>query len=274
MLYYLLAMEFLRNINKKSLASEVLYVVLNVGLAIVAMVLVRVTGTVWLALVLMLLSRWRVFAVRPRFWLANIQSDSVSLIISLSFVIFLFLANGNPSSFQVLLTQIALVVLYTMWLLLLRPKSKRMYIVMQAGVALFCGVTAVYAIAYAAPVSLTVLFIWLIGVSTGRHVLGSYDEEPHSGFLNLVFGLVIAELGWLGYHWAIAYKLYFMGNLMLPQMSIIITLVGFLMYRCYNSYRHHQKIRLNDIILPLIFSVALTLVLLLFFNSISVSSFS
>lgn len=270
-------MEFLKNVNRKSLASEVLYVGLNVALAVVSMVLVRITDTPWPAFILMILSRWRVFAVRPRFWLANILSDLVSLIVSLGFVVFLYLANismTSSSDLQVLIIQIIIVVLYIAWLLLLRPQSKRMYVAMQAGVALFVGTTAIYALAYALPASLVVILMWLVGCAATRHVVSSYDEEAHINFLTLAGGLLMAEIGWVCYHWTIAYDIPATNNLMIPQASLIVICFGFLVYKAYDSYYHNKKIKLNDILLPLIFTVLLVLVLLIFFNSVSVSSFN
>lgn len=270
-------MEFLKSINRKSLASEALYISLNIALAVVSMILIRVTNTPWPALVLMILSRWRVFAVRPRFWIANILSDLVSLIVSLSFVIFLYLANVNVTSggdMQVLLIQIVLVALYILWLLLLRPQSKRVYVAMQASVALFAGVTAIYALSYALPVSVVVLLMWGVGCSVTRHIISNYDEEAHINFFTLAGGFLMAEIGWVYYHWIIAYDIPATDNLMLPQASVVITSLGFLMYKMYDSYYHNKKIKLNDILLPLIFTILLVLTLLIFFNGVSANSFN
>jgi len=88
-------MEFLKTAKHRSLLSEILYIALNVGFVIGLMLIVRTTGSVWLAFTLILLSKWRVLSVRPRFWFANIQADLVSFIVGISFVIFLYHSNST-----------------------------------------------------------------------------------------------------------------------------------------------------------------------------------
>jgi len=232
------------------------------------MFLVKVTGSLWPAFILVLLSKWRVFAVRPQFWFANIQANLVSMIVSVSYVIFLYIANSmNVGDAQILLLQGFLVVMDICWLLFLKPQSKRKYVIAQAGVGLFVGVTAIYSVAFGWIASPVVILTWLIGYATARHVLSSYDDEDHIVLLSLAWGLVMAEIGWLAYHWTIAYRLPIITSVSIPQVSIIVLCLGFLVYRTYNSYYHFQKIRFNDIILPLLFALAIIGVLVLGLNS-------
>lgn len=262
-------MEFLKIIKRRSFINEFVYVTLNISLALGLMVLVRVTGSLWPAFILVLISKWRVFAVRPRFWLANIQANLVSAIVSVSYVVFLYSTNSaNMGVSQIFILQSLLVVLDICWLLFLKPRSKRKYVVAQAGVALFVGVTAIYAMAYGWIATPVVVLIWLVGYATARHVLSSYDDEDHIILLSLAWGLVTAEIGWLTYHWTIAYRLPILTNVLLPQVSIVVFCLGFLTYRVYNSYYHFQKIRFSDIILPAIFSLGIIGILILGLNSV------
>lgn len=262
-------MEFLKTIKRKSFLSEVSYVVLNVALAIAIMATIRVTGSIWPAIVIVLLSRWRVFAVRMRFWFANIQSDLVSLVVSVAYVVFLYNANmANLPDTQILLFQGILTMLYIGWLLLLKPQSKRKYVALQAGVSIFVGVTAIYVSSYSWVATPVILLMWLIGYSAARHVLSTYDEETHIVLLSLVVGLLFAEAGWIGYHWTIAYRLPIFSDVLLPRASILMVCFSFLAYKAYDSFYHHQKVRMADIIMPLIFCISLTTVLVFAFNSL------
>jgi hypothetical protein len=168
---------------------------------------------------------------------------------------------------QVIILQSLLAMLDIGWLLFLKPKSKRKYVVAQAGVALFVGVTAIYIAAYDWIASPVVLLVWLVGYATARHVLSSYDDEDHTVLLSLAWGMTLAEIGWLAYHWTIAYQLPIVTSVLLPQVSVIIMCLSFVVYRAYNSYYHHQKIRMNDILLPLIFTIGIIGILVLAFNS-------
>jgi hypothetical protein len=243
---------------------------LNIILTIALVVIVRATGSLWFAFALVLLSQWRVFAIRPRFWFAHIQANMISMIVSLSFVVFLYVANGaSAGEPQTLLLQILLSIMYMVWLLFLKSQSKRVYVVAQAGVALFAGITAIFSMSYGWLASPVVLLVWLVGFATARQVLSVYDEESHSILLSIIWGLVLSEIGWLAYHWTIAYRLPLLNGFLLPQVSIVMLSLGFLSYKSYDSFYNNQKIRFNDIMLPLIFSVGIITILILAFNGIS-----
>lgn len=263
-------MDFLKTVKKRrSFLSELVYVVLNIGLAVALMVIVRTTNSLLPAFALVLLSKWRILAVRPRFWVANIQANMVSIIVSISFVVLLYNVNlVNTGDIKGIIAQLILTALYIGWLLFLKPKSKRKYVVLQAGVALFLGITAIYTMSYSWIATPVVLLVWLVGYVTARHVLNTYDED-YGLLLSLSWGLILAEIGWLAYHWTIAYRLPIINNMLLPQVSIVMLCLGFLATKSYDSYFHHEKVRISDIIMPLIFTVAIIAVLMLAFNGIS-----
>ena len=142
-------MEFLRSYKHRSLINEIVYISLNIGLALTLMIVVYVTGLIWPSLILVMLSMWRVFAVRSQFWFANIQTNLVSFIVSVSYVVFLYVTKtNNYSESQTWIIMLTLASLFSCWLLILKPLSKRKYIILQAGVALFTGVSALYTITY------------------------------------------------------------------------------------------------------------------------------
>ena len=266
-------MEFLKIVKRRSFLNEVIYIGLNIALAFGLMIIIRTTNSFLLAFGLVLLSRWRVLAVRFRYWFANIQGDLVSLIISISFVVFLYNLNIAGLDYaKTLIIQILLTIAYIAWLIFLRPQSKRKYIVAQAGLALFMGVTTIYSVGYDWPAVLVVSLVWLVGYAAARHVLNDYDEESHYLLLSLSWGLILAEIGWLAYHWTIAYKLPIFSNILLPQVSIIAVCFGFLSYKTYTSYFHYQKVRMADIILPLIFTLSIIAVLVLAFNGVGIGT--
>ncbi len=254
-------MEFLKAAKRRSLWSEVAYIGLNVLLAIIILIVVRAVESPLPAFALVLLSKWRVLAVRPRYWVAHILSNLVDIIVSLSLVVLLNAASG------VLAAQIVITLLYIVWLLVLKPRSKRSLVVMQAGVGLVAGVTAISIVSYDWYVSFVVLAYWLIGFSTARHVLVAYNHESHVTFLSLAWGFIMAEIGWLSYHWMIAYDIVGVGDIKIPQVVIIAFFLGFIVERAYADYYEHGKIKLNNILLPLLLSTSVIMIVLLFFNS-------
>jgi hypothetical protein len=262
-------MEFLKLVRKRSFLSEAVYTVLNIALAVAVVIVIRYTGSIGFAIGLVVLSKWRVFAVRPRFWWANLRSNLVDFIVSISFVLHMYIVNdATIAEPRKLLLLAILTVLYIGWLLFIKPRSKRAFIAVQAGSAVLLGTSALYALSYSWPASLVVLAMWLIGYTAARHILSAYDDETHGLFLSLAWGVILAQLGWVAYHWTIAYNLPFVTTLHIPQVAILATLMSFLAFKSYDSFHKNAKIRINDIILPLLFTLSVALVLLTIFNRV------
>lgn len=255
-------MELLKSKPRRSHITEAAYAALNVALAIIILLVVMSIETIWLPLALVLLSKWRVLAVRPRFWLANILANLVDIIVGLSFVVIIFQADGLAAF------QVAMTVLYIGWLLFIKPRSKRTFVATQALIAQFLGINALAMVAYALDPVIFTVAIWVIGFATSRHILVHYGE-PLTTYLSLVSAIVLAQLGWVGYHWLFAYSFFGAQTLMISQLAIIGTLMLFMAERYYSAQHNNKNVRLQDVLLPVVFSVSLILLMILFFNNIS-----
>lgn len=255
-------MEFLKSSKRRSFLSEFIYIALNVALAVAMLTVVLAIESPIAAIALVVLSKWRVLAVRPRYWFANVQANLVDIIVSLSVVVLLYAASGAFAA------QCSLTLLYIVWLLFVKPRSKRVFIAIQAGTAIFLGVTALGILSYDWIATPVVALMWLIGYSAARHVLGNY-EETHISFYSLLWGLVVAEIGWLTYHWTFGYALPGVGSIELSQTALITISLSFLAERIYGSYTRHGAVRSNDVILPALLSVSVIVILLVFFNTLN-----
>ncbi len=254
-------MEFLRVVKRRQSAfSELIYIALNVGLAVAILAAIWATGSPWLGLVIVLLSKWRVLAVRPRYWFTHLEANIVDIVVSVSVVLLMYIA-GQAENLQGLIVQIVLALLYTFWLLVVKPRGNRQAIAIQAGVAIFIGTLALASVSYEWPSSLFVLGMWVIGYTSARHVLASYSEESLR-FLSLAWGFIAAEIGWITYHWTVAYTLPNAAGLKLPQVSLILLGLSFVAERAYNSYHRHGTIRRNDVLLPLLLVIGVLIIML------------
>lgn len=241
-------MELLKTVRKRSFLSEVAYVILNIILAVMLLVLVLVVNVPWPALGLVLLSKWRVFAVRSRYWTANIRANLVDTIVGVSMVVFLYSAAGD------LATQIALTALYVAWLLFVKPRSKQAFVNAQAAVGLIFGIGAIVQISPVLPVSVVVLLSWVVGYASARHVL-SVRHESHINFLSLTWGFVVAEIMWLAYHWTIGYQVG--ASLQLSQIVVIIAAISFLAERVYSSHHKNGQIQSSDVMMPTLLTLSI-----------------
>lgn len=258
-----MSMKFLQPSRRRSVVSEAVYIALNIILVAVVVGLILVTESPWLAVAAVVLSKWRVFAVRPRYWLAHIQTNLVDATVSISMALLIYAALGS------LTTQLVLAVLYMVWLLAVKPRSTRRFVAIQAGNAIFWGISALLTMAYDWPSSAIVVVFWVIGYAAARHTLGAYDE-PHRAFYSMAWGFALAEFGWLFYHWTFTYQLFGGGSLSVAQPAIIVTAISFLAYKAYDSFYHEQTVRIGDVLLPTLLTTSVVIVLLVVFNSLPV----
>ncbi len=261
------SMEFLRSAKRRSLVSELMYLLLNVGLAVALLIVVWVVESPLPAFALVLLSKWRVLAVRPRYWLAHVQANMVDIIVSLGLVILLYTA-GHGGTGDGVVTQIILTLLYIAWLLVLKPRTKRSYVVAQAGVALAIGTIALFSVAYGWPSSLVVIAMFILGYSTARHVLSAYSD-PDLMTMSLIWGFVMAQIGWVSFHWLIAYQIPFVEMIKLPQVTIVVLAISFLAERVYSSYVKNGEVRGSDVLLPSLLSLGVLAVVVVLFNGLN-----
>ena len=260
-------MELLKLATRRSVFSEATYIVLNLLLAASVLGLVISFSSPIPAFALVLLSKWRVLAVRPRFWFANIQTNLVDIMVGVSAVTLLWQAGSEGSSSSLPL-QIVLALLFAAWLLILKPRSRRKSMLWQAAVAQFIALTALFSIAYQWPSAIVVAVTWVIGYGVARHVLSSYDEEDMT-LLSLLWGFLAAELGWLAYHWTVAYSpLANLVSLKIPQIAIIMAGLGYIVVKAYALYRHEEKITFSKLRWELLFIGLLILLVLLGFNGL------
>jgi hypothetical protein len=94
--------------------SHLFYIGLNLLLPLLAYILVRI-DFVSVAIVLVLLSKWRMFAVRPRYWVINLIQNGVDIMVAVSLIIFM-------ASTSVVWWQLLWAAAYGTWLVWLKPR--------------------------------------------------------------------------------------------------------------------------------------------------------
>lgn len=255
-------MKLLQSVKRKTLFSEIVYYLLNIGLALALFGITFMVQSPVAAIVLVILSKWRVLAVRPRFWWTNIQSNLVDLIVGLSVVILLYLVAGN------VIIQIALTAFYIIWLLIIKPMSKRWQMLMQSALAVLLGTVALFSVGYSLPDVLVVIGSAIIGYSAARHFLVSYKEDQII-LLSLIWAIVFAQVGCLAYYWTFAYTIPGLGVIKIPQVTVILLLLSFAAERVYRSWKKHNAVLMSDVLAPVVFVAALISVMLLFFNTMT-----
>lgn len=190
-----------------------------------AFVLVRL-GFVQLALSLVVLSKWRMFAVRPRFWAANIRANAIDVMVGLSAV--LFMAHTISPAWQLMWA-----VLYAAWLLFVKPGSDLRMTTLQAFIGQFVGLSALYLVWGNGPLLGLTLMTGLISYLAARHFFDAF-EEPYAKMLAYVWGYFGAALGWLLSHWLLFYGF-------IAQPTLLLSALGYGMAVLY-YLDHHDRL--------------------------------
>ena len=220
--------DLLRAKAARTRLSEVVYTILNLLLPIAVLLLVRLDPP-YLAFAVVVLSKWRILALRPRFWWVNIKSNLADIMVGLSAVALIYLAQGSFG------LQVALTILYEVWLIVLKPRSGAHGILLQAGVAQLVGLVALFNFSVLLPEAMVIASCWLIGYVTARHVVSNY-EEPYIELIAVTWGLFLAELAWVTYRWTNIYNLGL--PVRIPQIALIMLVVGFCAARMYHMGKH------------------------------------
>lgn len=201
----------LAKIKPKNGVSYLLHLLLLAVLPVVVFILIRL-NFVQLALSMIVLSKWRMFAVRPRFWPANIRANSIDLMVGLSIV--LFMAQTDSVGLQLVWAA-----LYAVWLIVIKPASGIPMITLQAFIGQLAGLTALFLTWAEAPLYALTLVTGLICYLAARHFLDAYDE-PYARMLSYFWGYFGAALAWLSGHWLLTYA-----SLALP--TILLSTLGY-----------------------------------------------
>lgn len=163
------------------------------------------------AYAVVLLSKWRMFSVRPRHWPANIRANAIDIIAGLSFVI--FMAQSPSQAWQIIWAAC-----YAAWLLIIKPRSGTFWTAIQAGLGQFIGLTAIYLLWGGSSIFLLVPVSWAVCYLSARHFFSSFDE-PLTSAMSHIWGYISAALTWVLSHWLLYYGF-------LAQPVVILTLIG------------------------------------------------
>jgi hypothetical protein len=191
--------------------SHVVHLLLQILLAFVLFVLVRM-HFIQLAFILILLSKWRMFAVRPRFWPANIRANSVDIIVGVSAL--LLMTHTDLAMWQALWAA-----LYALWLIAVKPGSSILMTSLQAGIGFLAGLTAIFYAGATGALYEIVILTALVCYLAARHFFDSF-EEPYAKLLSYLWGYFGAALVWVLGHWLLYYGV-------AAQPTVLLVAIGY-----------------------------------------------
>ena len=253
--------DFILARKSRNIASSAVHVFLNILLGIGAVLITVFSASPLLGILLVLMSKWRIFAVRRRYIWLNFKSNLVDLIVGISIVILAYYAGHS-----LLPVDFVLMAIYVGWLLFLKPQSSERATLAQSLVAVFLGISASTVMTASLDPVFAVLIAFLVGYAASRHVLAQTNSKDFT-LTTLVCGLVFAEIAWLCDSWEIIYTF---GNtgIRIPQVAIILTIFAFIYnYARQAMIRYQEDFRFKDIIGPVLFGVVLVGIIVICFSN-------
>ena len=202
--------DVLRRLKPTKGFSSLAHNSLLAALPLIIFALVRLNQSQFtqLAIALIVLSKWRMFAVRPRFWLANIRANSIDLIVGFSIVVFMLHSSSAWLQF-------AWAIAYIIWQIYLKPANSALMIAIQATLGQLAGLCALYLFWSDGPIYGLTALTGLICFLAARHFFDAF-EESYSRLLSYLWGYFGAATAWLLSHWL----LYF-GPISQPTIFLI-----------------------------------------------------
>lgn len=197
--------------------SHIAYLALNALLPILAYILVRI-DFVGLAIVLVLLSKWRMFAVRPRYWTVNLIQNGIDIIVALSLII--FMATTTVVWWQLIWT-----LAYGLWLIWLKPRFDVLSVSAQAMIGQLLGLSLIYLKFGDSSIVTLVVGTWLVAYLAARHYLTSF-EESHSALVAHIWAYFSASLAFVLAHWLLFYGT-------IAQIIVVLTTIGYTLAALY-----------------------------------------
>ncbi len=183
-------------------------------LPIVVFVLVRIDFTVLAALVIVM-SKWRMFAVKPRFWPANIRANSVDILVGLATLVFM-----TETSSQ--MWQLGWTFLYILWLTVIKPSSKVPMVAIQALIGLLWGLGALFLIGDDGPAIYLVAATGLICYLAAHHFFDAF-EEAYTRLLSYTWAFFGSALVWVLSHWLV----YYPATGVISQPMLLLLTIGY-----------------------------------------------
>lgn len=202
----------------------------RLAIPLAVFILVRLDIGLWLPMLVILLSKWRIFSVRPRFWPAILRANSVDIMVGVATV--LFMVNSESVSYQLLWA-----LLYGIWLIYIKPSSSILMVSLQASIGQVYGLMALFLALGAGEVYQLVFLTGLICYLSARHFFDSFNE-PYAKMLSYLWGYFGAALTWVLAHMLVVYP---REDGLVAQPALFIITIGYSLGAIY-YLEHFDKL--------------------------------
>lgn len=266
--------EFIKLARKRGVVADIIHAVFNAAFAAAVIFLTMVFETPWMAILLIVLSKWRVIAVRPRYWWANFLSSLPDLIFGISLAVISwgcgqlsdsYISLGQSLPISATAIQVALGVVYAIWLIAIKPQHSETMVGFQAMASQLLGLTAIFFISGGLPLMTTMILAFIVAFASARQEMGLFEEKDQD-LIATVWGVLVMELAFVSWHWGVFYQL--TPLIRIPQIAIFVSVISLIATRVYRAWHDDRRVTWDELGSPVIFTVALTFLILFGFSGL------
>lgn len=222
-------------INKLKKTNDVtglvLHAILSLMLPAVIYILIQNFSLYLVALLLVILSKWRVFMVKPRFWLDNVKANGVDFIFGFSIVAIMYLVGRGgildslAISSKIMYTRLAVAIVYAFWLIVIKHFTSKIGIAIQSFAAVISGlIAAFWFLAFVGQIFVAVA-IAMVVVAASYHIRLSYQDAGEGNKLSLMWLLITSYCLTFLFNYMSSYSIG--GSLILTSSGLLLT-IGFI----------------------------------------------
>ncbi len=250
-----------------NLFSNFLYLAFSLGLIGGILLSINLLDSVLLAIALVFVAKWRVFAVKPRFWLTNLKAAMIDYFVGFGFVYLVYLLTSEKLLFQVLTLAV-----YLFWLLAIKPKSDQRAMAFQSLIAVFLFNLVIFYVTSEVNLFLMIIIEFILGYSAAWHYLFNFDfDKKTKRLISGCLGYSFIVLFWLTWHWNISY-----GNVFqlihVSQLAMISSLITYLLFVILEaSYinKDDREVNIGKLIWPVVFVAGMIAMIIVGFSKIN-----
>jgi hypothetical protein len=240
--------DFITKLKPATGFSQVVHLILRLLLPALIFILIRI-NFFQLALAIVLLSKWRMLAVKPKYWPASIRANGIDILVGLSTVVFMMHTSSS-------LWQLLWAVAYGGWLVGIKPSSDTLLISSQALIGQLYGLAALFLEWPSAPLWWLVTGSGIVCFLAARHFFDSFDES-YSKLLSYTWAYFGAATVWILGHWLLFYGF-------VAQPTLLLTVIGYGLAALY--YLDHKdrlsKLLRREFVLVMVAIIVVVLITL------------
>lgn len=229
--------------------SQLAHIALLSLYPVLVLILVRLDFS-GLALLVVLLSKWRMLAVKLRFWPANFRANSVDIMVSVA--LWAFVVHTDSHMWQLVWTAI-----HILWLMFIKPSSQTFMVGLQSLIAFLLALSALFLLAPNAHLFYLVVIAGLVCYLAAHHFFDAF-EEAHTKMLSWLWAWFGGSVVWVLGHWLLYYA-----NGLVAQPTVLLVAIGYGLAALY--YLDHTDRLTSAVRNQFVFlMVAITLIVLIF----------